>query len=80
MKGKIIKTSAKLGVFVQVDKNSQICDLYRYDMNFLKEERVRERIRGKLYDTYKGRPLYNNWNNLIEDVIKDYEKEKKIIQ
>lgn len=69
MKGKIIKTSAKLGVFVQVDKNSQICDLYKYDMNFPKEERVRERIRGKLYDKYKGRPLYSNWNELIQDIL-----------
>lgn len=76
MKGKVIKTSAKKGMFVQVDKNSQVCDIYKYDMNFPKEERIRERVRGYLFDTYKGRPLYNNWESLINDVI-EYERNTK---
>ena len=66
MRGKVIKRSAKLGVYVQIDKNNQICDLYNFDRSFPKEERIRERIRGKVYDMFKGRPLYTAWTELVE--------------
>ena len=68
MKGKVIKTSKSSGIFVQVDKNSQICDLYEYDRSLPKDERIRSRIRGWIYDKYKGQPLYSAWNNIVEDV------------
>lgn len=65
LKGKIIKTSAKTGLFIQIDKNGQICDIYRYDRSFPKEERIRERVRGLIFDLFKGQPLYSAWKNLI---------------
>ena len=71
MRGKIIKTSAKTGVYVQIDKNSQICDFYFYDKSFPKEERIRERIRGWLYDEFKGRPLYTAWNELVTKITSE---------
>ena len=74
MVGKVIKTSAKFGVFVQVDKNSQICDFYQYDRTYPKEERIRNRIRGRIFDRYKGQPLYSAWKNLVDDITKSYEK------
>jgi hypothetical protein len=66
MRGKIIKTSAKLGYFVQLDKNNQVCDIYTFDRSLPKEERVRDRVRGYLFDTFKGRPLYTAWNDLVD--------------
>ena len=75
MTGKVIKTSAKFGIFVQVDKNSQICDFYQYDRNFQKEDRIRERIRGWIFDKYKGRPLYSAWKDLVDDITKSYEQQ-----
>ena len=74
MVGKVIKTSAKFGVFVQVDKNSQICDFFQYDRTYPKEERIRGRIRGWIFDKYKGQPLYSSWNDLVNDITKNMEK------
>jgi hypothetical protein len=66
MRGKVIKLSAKHGIFIQLDKNNQICDLFHYDRTFPKEERVRERIRGLIFDLFHGQPLYTAWKNVIE--------------
>jgi hypothetical protein len=66
IRGKIIKTSAKMGYYIQLDKNNQICDIFRFDRNYPKEERIRERIRGYVFDMYKGQPLYTAWNSLVE--------------
>jgi hypothetical protein len=74
MRGKVIKTSAK-NVFVQLDKNNQICDLFVYDKSQEKDARIKERIRGKVFDTFHGRPLYTAWNELIEFLNKDGENE-----
>ena len=68
MVGKVIKINSSDGVFVQIDKNSQICDLYQYNRTLPKEERIGARIRGKVFDEFKGQPLYTAWNNLIETV------------
>lgn len=65
MRGQVIKTSAKMGYYVQIDKNNQICDLYRFDRTYPKDERIRERVRGRVYDMFKGRPLYPAWNDLL---------------
>lgn len=71
MRGKVIKTSAKNGVFVQIDKNNQVCDLFVYDKSLPKENRVRQRIRGSLFDTFKGRPLYTAWGDLVTTITKE---------
>ena len=71
MRGRIIKTSTKDWIFVQLDKNGQICDFFRFDRSKPKEERIGERIRGELFNTYKGRPLYTAWNDLVDEVTKE---------
>ena len=70
MRGRIIRSSNGW-IFVQLDKNNQICDLFTYDKSRPKEERIRERIRGRLFDMFHGRPLYTAWNDIVEEVSKD---------
>lgn len=68
LRGKVIKTSAQFGIFIQLDKNKQICDMFQFDRSLPKEERIGERVRGGIFDKYHGRPLYSNWNDLIADL------------
>lgn len=68
LRGKVIKTSAQFGVFVQLDKNNQICDMFQFDRSLPKEERIGERVRGSIFDKYHGRPLYSNWKDLVSDL------------
>lgn len=68
LRGKVVKTSAKSGIFIQLDKNNQICDMFIFDRDFPKEDRIGERFRGPIFDKFHGRPLYSNWQELLKDL------------
>lgn len=77
MKGKVIyqKNGA---IFVQVDKNFQICDFRSFDKKKSYTERIGTRIPegSSLLNTFKGRPLYTAWNSLIEVLTSNERKEE----
>ena len=68
LRGRVIYQSKKGGVFVQMDKNFQVCDLLGFDKTKPFEERIGSRIYPDLLNTFRGRPLYLAWNELIEEI------------
>jgi hypothetical protein len=70
MYGKIIFVNKEKGVFVQRDKNLQVCNLYNFDR---KTKKIGERVYPEILNVYRGRPLYTAWNGLLE-AIKEAEK------
>ena len=75
LRGKVIKKSYKDGVFVQVDKNGQINDMFVFYRLNPVEDRIGERIRGWLFDKYHGRLLYSNFQELVNDITSIKEEE-----
>ena len=76
MKGKVIYQSKKKAVFVQMDKNFQICDLLDFNKKKPFAERIGSRVYPDLLNTFRGRPLYTAWPTLIEAINKKTEEEK----
>lgn len=70
MNGKVI--FGKPSVFVQVDKNKQICDLLSYE-----NKETGKRIYPGILNDFRGRPLFTAWNELIEK-IKTYGTNEEI--
>ena len=64
MKGKVIYQKNG-GIFVQMDKNYQVCDLRSFDKKSPFNERIGKRVYPEILNTFKGRPLYTAWNGLI---------------
>lgn len=73
LKGKVIKTSAKTGYFIQVDKNGQINDIFLFNRSFPADQRIREKVRGPIFDNFKGRPLFSAFKELCE-ILPDWEE------
>lgn len=67
-KGKVIYQDKKKAVFVQMDKNFQICDLLDFDKKKPFEQRIGSRVYPDLLNTFRGRPLYTAWPGLIEAI------------
>jgi hypothetical protein len=67
-KGKVIYQDKKKAVFVQMDKNFQICDLLDFDKKKPFEQRIGSRVYPDLLNTFRGRPLYTAWPDLIEAI------------
>ena len=65
LRGFLVRKDRTKGLFFQVDKNNQICDI----LTAVKGGGVKDRIRGPLYDNYKGRPFGKKlFQELIEIV------------
>lgn len=75
LRGRVIYQSKKKGVFIQMDKNYQVCDLLSFDRTKPFEERVGSRIYPDLLNIFRGRPLYTAWNGLIEEINNRKEEE-----
>ena len=54
MRGKKIYTQDKRSIFVQIDKNNQICNLWDGE----------DRVYPEIMNEFRGRPLYTAWNEL----------------
>ena len=65
LKGRVIYQSKAGGVFVQIDKNFQICDFLSFDKTKPFEERIGQRVHPELLNTFRGRPLRLVWSSLI---------------
>ena len=63
-KGRVIY-SKKQSVFVQMDKNFQICDLLSFD-----KKKLGDRVYPDILNMFRGRPLYTAWLPLIEAIKK----------
>lgn len=70
MKGKVLY--AKIPIFIQIDKNGQVCDFLEY--NKKAEQKVGKRIYPEILSEFRGQPLYTAWTKLIERF--NYEEEK----
>ena len=75
MKGKVIYQKQK-AVFVQMDKNFQVCDLLAFDKKKPYAERIGARVYPDLLNTFRGRPLYTAWPYLIEAINKKAAEEQ----
>lgn len=71
-RGKVI--FGKVPVFVQVDKNNQICDLLSFDRKKTFPDRIGSRIYPDVLNTFRGRPIHISWLNLIDVITKKSEK------
>ena len=66
--GFLVRKNKVDGLFFQVDKNGQICDIF----NAVRNEGIKNRVRGVLFDTYKGRPFSKKlFQELIEVVTRE---------
>lgn len=55
MRGKKIYTqNNKKSIFVQIDKNNQVCNLWDGE----------DRVYPEIMNEFRGRPLYTAWNEL----------------
>ena len=73
--GFLIKKTKTEGLFFQTDKNNQVCDIF----TSIKGEGITNRVRGRIFDTFKGRPYSRNLISSIYDFIneeKTIEEEK----
>lgn len=77
MRGKVIYSKTQ-NVFVQTDKNFQVCDFRVFNKKAPIEERIGERIPegAALLNTFRGRPLYTAWSALIDIFTKEDRKEE----
>ena len=66
MKGRKIFRNKKTIVFVQVDKNNQVTDLYEFNSKNPYEKRIGARCERQILSDFRGRPLVLCWNELIE--------------
>lgn len=76
MKGKVIYQSKQKAVFVQMDKNFQVCDLLAFDKKKPYAERIGARVYPDLLNTFRGRPLYTAWPDLIVAIGKKAAEEQ----
>lgn len=76
MKGRIIYQGKKKAVFVQMDKNYQVCDLLDFNKKKPFAERIGSRVYPDLLNTFRGRPLYTAWPSLIEAINKKTAEEQ----
>lgn len=75
LNGRVIY-SKKKAVFVQVDKNFQVCDLFEFNKKEAPTNRIGSRVYPDLLNTFRGRPLYTAWNGLIEAINQKVELEE----
>lgn len=75
MKGRVIYQKKK-SVFVQMDKNHEICDILDFDKKKPFSERIGNRVYPDLLNTFRGRPLYTAWPILIEAINKKTAEEQ----
>lgn len=75
MKGKVIYQGKNKAVFVQMDKNFQICDLLDFNKKKPFEQRIGSRVYPDLLNTFRGRPLYTAWPHLLEAIKNKKEDE-----
>ena len=76
MKGRIIYQGKKKAVFIQMDKNYQVCDLLDFNKKKPFEQRIGSRVYPDLLNTFRGRPLYTAWKDLIEAINQKREEEE----
>lgn len=74
MVGKVVFKNRKEGVFVQRDKNFQVCDLLSFDR---KKKVIGNRVYPDLLNIFRGQPLYTAWNSLLEAIKQKEEEENK---
>ena len=77
MKGRVIYQGKKKAVFVQMDKNFQICDLRDFNKKKPFEQRIGSRVYPDLLNTFRGRPLYTAWPSLIEAINQKTKEEEE---
>lgn len=66
MRGKKIYANNK-SVFVQIDKNNQVCQLWDGD----------DRVYPEVMNIFRGRPLYTAWNELKNILVNKMSNETK---
>lgn len=70
--GFLVKKTKTEGLFFQTDKNNQVCDIF----SSVKGEGLKGRVRGRIFDTYKGRPYSRNLISSIYEFINEQNEKK----